>query len=388
MNVGVRHLLHPVRTIHRAGMLVREHVDTRRFVGRGRKHFIADARYDLEAVTAGFVNRSDAEFDDAALLQRICLAYRKAKLDEATAPTAYRPTRWWEMQRRGSLQPVVTALQHGNVEALSRMYRNFYRDACSAGLIIVQSLAKRYFNGRMTDQQRRYILADALYRLDYWKRVTNGSFAVADLTGPTAGNPFGVMVEATLVRAGSEYQHFCGIEVSKRVTGDYPVVAEIGGGYGGMAYYLLRERPRLKYVGFDVAESVALTSYFLMRAFPQRKFLLYGEAEPCEKSVAHTDVILLTVFAMRDLPLKAAVTFSSHAISDLSTTAQAEYALRISAMTSHCLICIGARVGMDNFDAALKSTGLWRIEQETTLEWSVHRNARASEVERVYRKQG
>jgi putative sugar O-methyltransferase len=385
MRVRLRHFLHPQRTIGRAGELVRERLERRRFAKRGRRQFIGDARYDLKAVSEGFADRIETEVEDTAILERICSAYQRAHSEEKLAPEAYRPTGWWEMQRHGSLQPVMHALANGDVETLGLMYRNFYRDACSAGLILVQSLAKEYFGGRMTDQHRRYVLADALYRVDHWKKMTAGAYAVRELAGPLVGNPFGVVIDGTLVRAGAEYQHFCATRVAGMLTREDGTVAEIGGGYGGMAYYLLRERRALRYVGFDVAESVALTSYYLMRSFPERRFLLYGETQLNEESLANADVVLLPVFALPRMALRAEITFSSHAMSDLSEAAQEEYSARVSAIASGRLLCVGEATGMNRLDATLSRGGVWTRVRERELDWNVHRNPRAREVERAYR---
>jgi putative sugar O-methyltransferase len=381
------HLLHPLRSIRRAEAIFRERLERMRFAERGRKQFAGDPRYDLNAVAKGFADRVETEVEDTAILERICSAYQKAYAEERFALEIYRPTGWWEIQRYGSLQPVMNALANGNIEALRRMYRNFYRDACSAGLIVVQSLAKEYFGGRMTRRHRRYVLADTLYRVDHWKKMINTDCAVHELAGPPVGNPFGVMMEGTLVRAGAEYQHFCAMKVAELLKDDAATVVEIGGGFGGMAYYFLRDCPRVRYMNFDLAETVALASYFLMRSHPGRKFVLYGEAELCEKSLAKIDVALLPVFALRAAPLRAAVTFSSHAMSDLNEKAQEEYAAQVSAMKCEWLLCTGHTTGMDRLHAALTNSGAWRLERERELGWNVHRNAQARELERLYGRQ-
>ena len=386
MQVKPRHFLHPLRSVRQSGLAVREYLERRRFAERGRKHFIGDNRYDLNAVSEGFADRLDSQIDDHAILQRICSAYQRALTDEVQALDTYRPTQWWEMQRHGSLLMVMNALANGNIEVLQKMYRNFYRDPCSAGLIIVQSLAKQYFGGGMRDQDRRYVLADTLYRLDQWKRMLPRTCSIQKLAGPTIGNPFGVMVEGTLVRVGAEYQHYCAGEVLELLENRAATVAEIGGGYGGMAYYLLRDCQNVKYLDFDVAESIALTSYFLMRSFPSRKFLLYGEGDLNEETFEKSDVVLLPAFALQRIPCRVDITFCSHAMSDLRKPAQTEYAAQIAAMKSEWLLCVGDSTGMATLDATLEESGNWSVRRGRDLRWHVHRNARAQEIERLYRR--
>lgn len=386
MRMRAGHFLHPMRTVRRVSALVNERVEKRRFAESGRRLFEGDARYDLGAVTEGFADRLENDAGDEAILKRICAAYQRAYADEQHSAAIHRPTVWWEQQRHGSLQPVMHALEQGDIKGLGRMYRNFYRDACSAGLIVVQSLAKEYFGGKMTEMNRRYVLADALCRVDYWKKMTGGAFAVRDLSGPMVGNPFGVMVEGTLVQMGAEYQHYCAMRVAEMLTDEDGAVAEIGGGYGGMAYYLLRGRPELRYVGFDVAESVTLTAYFLMRAFPEKRFLLYGEGKPGE--LANWDVALLPVFTLPEMPLTVEVTFSSHAMTDLSEAALKEYVAQAAAMTRGRLLCIGEGAGVDRLDAALMRNGSWQFEEKKALAWNLHTKTRACEAELTYRRRG
>ena len=250
----------------------------------------------------------------------------------------------------------------------------------------MQSLAKQYFSGGMRDHDLRYVLADTLHRVDHWKRMLPRNYSVQKLAGPTIGNPFGVMVEGTLVRAGAEYQHYCALEVQELFEDNAATVAEIGGGYGGMAYYLLRDCPGVKYLDFDVSESIALTSYFLMRCFPSRRFLLYGEEDLCEQTLEKADVVLLPAFALQKIPLRVQVTFSSHAMSELGKPAQEEYAAQVSAMKSEWLLCVGVATGMATLDAILKEAGTWSSKQDRDLRWSVHRNPQAQDIERLYRR--
>jgi len=62
---------------------------------------------------------------------------------------------------------------------------------------------------------------------------------------------------------------------------------------GRLAYFLFGNVGRCCYVGFDVHEVLRCASYFLMRAFPDKKFLLNGEGELESASLANDDSILL-----------------------------------------------------------------------------------------------
>jgi hypothetical protein len=387
MKLELRHLLHPLRTANAARSLLEERLDGRRFANRGERHFAGDPRYDLQRVTEGFADRIEDGADDAALLERICSAYVKAAKQEQRSPEAYKATGWWEQQRHGSLGAVTKALRTHDLAALRRMYRNLYRDPCSAGLIVLQRMAKDYFGSTIKDIHRRYYLADALYRLDYWKTQVGDCSGWQDLSGPEVGNPFGVMVDGTLVRMGSEYQHYCAWRIGRLLKFRAAVVAEVGGGFGGMAYYLLRDRVGTTYINFDVPESVALMSYYLLKAFPHLTFLLYGEAELTEYAIARADVVLMPLFEMPKMPPRSVdVTFSSHAMSDLSHGAMEEYLNNIAQMTRDWFLCIGHEQASDAMrDLISRHYTSFELEEMRVSEWHRHRIPRSGELECLYR---
>jgi len=302
MRLKLEHLRHPFRTTTVAKDLVATRLNMRRSADSGERRFRDDPRYPLESVTAGFASRLDeqrreAEPDEAALLQKICTAYIKAVKDEASASATYRATAWWEQVRQQNLKPVMRALLNRDIESLRLMYQNFLRDPCSAGLIGLP-WSGTSFGSVVDDLYRRFYLSDVFYRLDYWKARTEDRFPLCDLAGPAVGNPFGALVEGTVIRAGTEFHHHCAQRIIDLLA-DLPItlpdptratVAEVGGGFGDMAWYLLRNQPRVTYLNFDLPESIALASYYLLKSLPDRKFLLYGEGELSRESISRSDV--------------------------------------------------------------------------------------------------
>jgi hypothetical protein len=314
-----------------------------RFGNDGRERFRDDVRYDLQSVTDGFAPKLHEGEDDTRLLERICAAYIAAARDQHGAPAAYNATAAWEQVRHRSLGPVRRALIQRDTEALGKMYRNFFRDPCSAGILAPPNgMYKAYFGTRIKDMYRRFYLAHVLWRLDYWKTLTNDEFTLRDLRGPGVGNPFGLILEGTHIAVGSEYAHYCAYRVAALLPHRESSVAEIGGGFGAMAYFLLRDHRSTAYLKFDVPETVALCSYYLMKSFPQLNFLLYGEEELSQKALDNADVALLPMYALELLPSGSVdVTFSSHAFAHTSPEALAEYLENIDRMTRYSFLYMG-----------------------------------------------
>jgi O-methyltransferase domain len=382
----LKHLRHPLRTLSVARSLVTAHFQMRAFADRAEQKFAADPRYQLQHVNDGFASRQVSGFDDVALLERICAAYNATVEHPKFSNTIYGATGWWQQIRDRSLGPVRQALRTGDIAALRRMYSNFFRDPCCTGLSTVPyGMTDVYFGGRMTDLHRRIYLADTLYRLDYWKQETGERFNLDDLAIPAIGNPFGVCLEGTLLSARAEFQHACAVRLAGLLESQTSTVAEIGGGFGSMAYFLLRDHPTTRYFDFDVPESIALATYFLMKAFPHKNFLLFGEGELTEETVADADIVLMPLFEMKRLRAASVdVTFSSHAMTDIEPRELISYLETIYRITRNRFLFLGATLlpvmpGLIGGD-----DDLFRQEERRHLHWHSHRQSGLEEVECLY----
>ena len=371
-----KYLLHPIQTVKAARVLFSTRLGMWKFANHGRRRFKDDPRYDLQNVTDGFADQIHRTDDDTELLERICAAYSKAVEQQRSAPKTYMATDWWEQVRRQSLGPATQALLTRNIPTLRAMYRNFFRNSCSTGLLAAPfGMAKAYFSGNIKDVHRHFYLSHVLYRYDYWKEQTEARFPLSHLYGPGIGNPFGVRIDGTHIHVGAEYAHYCSHRIDSALAPGPATVAEIGGGYGSMAYYLLRDRADLTYIGFDVPESIALTSYYLLSSFPNLKFLLYGEEALTREALAKVDVALMPVFELAMMPAGSVdATFSSHAMSDLSTDALGEYLKNIDRMTGDSFFCIGKKQASESIsDLIVRKHSSFQLVETRTSGWHSHK---------------
>lgn len=377
------HLRHPLRTARLATARLHRRLKMGRFAALADRCFAGDPRYNLQSVAAGFAFHFEpASSHDDELLDRICTAYIAAVHQQDAAPAVWQPTAWWTRIREASLQPVTHALLTRDLAALHRMYSNFSRDPCSSGLIgLPCGIPKPSTGSALKDLHRRVYLADTLYRLDYWALRTGGRFAHADLAGPGIGNPYGAQMEHTLIEDGAEYRHCCAQTILGVLDNTGAAVAEIGGGFGGMAYYLLRDRPGTKYINFDVPESLALAAYFLMKALPRLNFRLCGEAH------APADIALLPLPELAKLPQHTVdAFFSSRAMSDVSPSAMEVYLNEIVRVHPAHFLYIGSeRSGRVIADLAGSTHRRLQLVAARASEWHKQTNPEASEVECLYR---
>ena len=230
-------LRHPILTAKKARSRLSLHAHMWTFAQHGKRRFRGDPRYDLQSVTDGFRAQIDDRTDDTPILERICDAYIRTVEKQGDECGCYQASGRWQAIRERSLGPVLTALRTRDISALGRMYRNFFRDPCSAGILGAPGgLSEAYFSGRISDVHRHFYLSHVLFRLDYWMSLTKGRYTMRDLAGPGVGNPFGVIIDGTHISVGAEYSHYCAHRVREQLDAESATVAEIGCGFGRTAY--------------------------------------------------------------------------------------------------------------------------------------------------------
>ena len=363
------------------------YLENKRFVSKSERHFHGDARYDLENVRKGLLSRPCDYGNDTRLLERICAAWIKANAAAKLAPDVYQATPWWRMRQETSLVAVMRALATRDIPALSPMYRNFFRDRCSKGLVETPAGIAAIRSGALDRLAVRHYLADLLYRIDCWRAQTGDRFKVSDLAAPAIGNPFGVDFDGSLVTAAAPYQHYCAQRVIRTLGAGRQTVVEIGGGFGGMAYYLLRCRPNLTYLDFDVPESLALTTYYLGTALPELRLLLYGENNFSDESITAAGAVLMPPFELEKLPVGCAdVTISSHTTSDMSPQAMRAYLALIARFTRGHFFYIGHAEGAETMARILNESNYgFRLLEKSSSQWHKHTHPMVKEVECHYR---
>ena len=175
---------------------------------------------------------------------------------------------------------------------------------------------------------------DILSDHSIWKDFVDGA-NISDACAPPVGNPWGYLVDGSLLLPNSLRHHYWGAHVKNLLAGEEnPIVAEIGGGYGGFAYSLLSSSRQVRYIDFDLPEILLMASYYLMNAFPQKRFLLFGEAENDDalttEVIDEFDVILLPNFRLPQLGSNSVDLFTNtHSLSEMDYHTVAEYISQI-----------------------------------------------------------
>ncbi len=297
-----------------------------------RMNPLADLSLLEKGLTPRFARR-DREFQ-RALVKRLAASYHRAKREQQAAPPAYQPGGEWAEDIQTRRADYLKALRDQDLSSLETLLENFLRNNGSAGLM-THGYYPDIAGGSALSRQRfvNCILQDVAT----WKNTVDKP-DVSRLSPPLIGNPWGYLVEGHLVTpTACRHEYYAGRvdELLANVTS--PIVAEIGGGFGGFAYHLLSSPRPPTYINFDLPEVLLMAQHYLLSAFPEKRVLLFGETDEDEISrdvLDHYDIILMPNFQLPKLASGSAdLVINTGSLSEMDYPTIEEY---ISQITRVC----------------------------------------------------
>ena len=247
--------------------------------------------------------------DALAIAERIRSAYRSAAAEADENPGS-RPSGEWERLIARSYGDLMRGLEGDDLRLLSSTLERMFSTRTTTGLSMGGEL------GYLSDEAGRD------FYLDWW---IDGFYSLASYLGllreamDTAQSPidsvagFEALYGGVIERLGSNlaFPDVCGawgVEaygvLTPRTSWRHvhaahamlhetasltsPRIIEVGGGFGGVAYWAERLRPgTIRYTIYDFPIVNAIAGYFLLRAFPSKSVSLTGEtATPEQPQIA------------------------------------------------------------------------------------------------------
>ena len=158
---------------------------------------------------------------------------------------------------------------------------------------------------------------------------------IKELDAPRVGNPWGYNFRDFLLCEPVFEYHYQSAYFCRILNGiDCPVILEIGGGFGGLASFILKSLEGVTYIGLDLPENLANQQYYLSSCFPKMKVLFFDESfvELTDKHIDDYDVILLPNFALPHVNVsKIDLIANVRSLSEMSQATIKEYFDRIAA---------------------------------------------------------
>lgn len=303
-----------------------------------------------------FIQQPDNYKSEENIL-RIIKAYKLAKSKQALSHSKYQVGNEWRPIYDQFMQNSINTFLTGDVNSINYLFSNFFRLPVSTGLHGLHfDMVEKYMN------EDRSILPDDLKI--YMDSIVHNlnllirncpNITVDKLKRPNLGNTYGYYVDDHFISVCADYQYYQANKVLTLLKDiQRPKVVELGGGFGGFAYFLLRDRSDLVYMNFDLPEVLALASYYLLASHPDKKFALYGEIELENIDLNDFDAILFPNFEIEKIKENSVhMAFNSYSLAEMEIDAINNYISIFCNISNkfiyHLNHCSGSKLSSDLF---------------------------------------
>ena len=265
---------------------------------------------------------------------RIFQSFRKMKEDQQKVSDMYLPSSLWQQHIDNDYSYFTEALKYNDLDKFHFFLSNFgswkqYHGVESTTLI--RDKMKTFIG-------RRYLKNVVFFNaLKNWRWIYNNRKNVSCLTYPRHGNQVGALIDDTFVGVGSFFNEIYGSLLSGLLDDvSRPVVAELGAGYGKLAHFTLRNRSDSCFLDFDLPETLCLAAYYLMKSWPQKRVLLYGEEEYSERSHDQYELIFMPSYEIEKIRNNSIDLFiNKNSLGEMTKEATANYVRHIGSSTRY-----------------------------------------------------
>lgn len=252
------------------------------------------------------------------LLQRLALAWQAMKKDPADLPEPYRLGGEWQSIVSKAFAPLITALEKQDAQALNDLLKNFFRRFGDFFGEPTNFTSDAYERSRC-EHFRVY----ASRWIDLY-----GEESISDAEPPLISNPAGFRINGALIPADSFRHNFYARRMADLADDiENPIVCEVGGGFGGFAYHLLKRPQRsFRYVDYDIPVMCLVAAYYLTTAFPDKRIRLFGEVGSLAEPLRDCDAAVLPNFALPHLQANGAdICFNTCSFAEMDEVTVQEY---------------------------------------------------------------
>jgi hypothetical protein len=253
------------------------------------------SRYDIKLSVSSHVSPDAAE---RPLVERIFSAYRQAKLDQAKQDPMFLPSGGWKNVLDSSYAYLIEGLENNDLERFHYFLANFGAWEEQTGIGESWTFSKLKTSNRKRKFFEQYTMPKLM---QWWETFESNGRSPSVLTIPDFGNHGAALVNGDRILPHSVFSELYARLLAGFLTSEKPVIGELGGGFGRLCYFLMRQLPDATYVEFDLPECLCCASYYLMKSFPEKKFLLYGEGDLSPENISEYDFILRPSFEITKL---------------------------------------------------------------------------------------
>ena len=260
--------------------------------------------------------RSNPEF-----LRRIVAAYKAAKQVQHQAALPFQIRGLWDEWITINHKKLIAVLEAEDISALSDLLENLFREQCTIGTGGYDSFVR--YRTLLGNFYIKYVWST------YRNKLQSLDFEMQNLNFPLVGNPAGILLDGKVISIETLRHAYHAVEMCHLLRNvDNANIVEIGGGIGGQAYQALQMNGEQisKYLVFDIPEVAALSSYFLLSSFPDKRVRLFGEGPVSVDTTEEYDLAVFPHFTISQLADSSIDMFyNSCSFSEMDAASSREY---------------------------------------------------------------
>lgn len=301
---------------------------------QGLKYTLRDCAGDSVVLHCPTYTKASTNRDEMEIVNRIFQSFKRMKEDQKKVSALYLPSSVWQDQLDTSYSYFADALRENDPSKFHFFLSNFgtwrqYHGVESNTLI-------RDYIGSFVG--RRYLKNVKFYNpLKTWQWNYNNRKQLSELTYPQHGNQAGAYINGEFVGMGSFFNEIYGSTLSELLDDiERPVVADLGAGYGKLAYFTLRGNSDFCFIDFDLPETLCLAAYYLIKTWPDKRVLLYGEGDYSGQAHSRYDLIFMPSFEIERIPDDSVDLFiNKNSLGEMTSNAVANYIHYIATSTRY-----------------------------------------------------
>ena len=232
------------------------------------------------------------------IIQKAVNSYKLAKNAALTVPKEYQTGSNWGNFLKATRKDFYNAVEKTDWQLLKDMFANFYRNCLTTGTLGGKEAFEFFKNS--IGYSRWVTHSFKVWKESLGEKILN----ISQLGLPSTGNPYGINLDGNIINVNSflfNYRaNFC-----KRLMpqNKKSLILEIGGGFGGLGYYLHKINTNCTYIDLDIPENLVVTEYFLKMTYPDKKIMTFDTDKLASIDLSKTnllkyDIILLPNFML------------------------------------------------------------------------------------------
>ena len=181
----------------------------------------------------------------------------------------------WKFYNENTRKNYVNALRNHDRETLANLLSSFFQNECSSAIITPSINVAKDFN--LSNQM--------MWDLDAFSEFSNNDYDLSILNTPKIGSPFGIELDGNKILPDSARHLFFAEKLNSLSFGNNSNILEIGGGYGGLIYFLKKTGFNENYFNIDLPETLFVCYYYLRKNNIPCEFLI--DEKPLKKGVVY-----------------------------------------------------------------------------------------------------